>query len=82
MSPSFVEWLDHHTPPEPEPEPVEVVENDDVVSFTIRMDRSELIPGGNGARIAYSNAFPSKQFLIIPEQPDDDDEQQLGKRTW
>lgn len=36
-------------------------------SYEITIHRSELIPGGNGARIGYSGDFPGKQFLFIPQ---------------
>lgn len=45
------------------------VDDGEVVEHTITMHRSELIPGGNGARIGYSDDHPGKQFLIIPERP-------------
>ena len=37
------------------------------LNFTLTFQRSELIPGGNGALIAFSDDFPDKQFLIIPQ---------------
>lgn len=40
-------------------------------TFNITIERSELIPGSNGARMGYSNAFPDRQFLIIPIRKDD-----------
>lgn len=42
--------------------------SEDVETVSITMHRSELIPGGNGALIAYSDDFPDKQFLIIPKK--------------
>jgi hypothetical protein len=39
--------------------------------FDITIHRSQLIPGGHGARIGFSDDFPDRQFLIIPERPDD-----------
>jgi hypothetical protein len=42
-------------------------DNPDVASFDITIHRSELIPGGNGARIGYCNDLPGRVFLIVPE---------------
>lgn len=40
----------------------------EVVTYEGILHRTELIPGGNGARIGYSNDFPGRQFLIIPKR--------------
>jgi len=34
----------------------------------ITIHRSELVPGGMGARFGYSDDFPDRVFLIIPER--------------
>lgn len=49
------------------PNVVEVDDEPDVVTCEFTIHRSELIPGGNGARIGFSDDFPGKQFLIIPQ---------------
>ena len=41
--------------------------SDDVEAFTFTINRSELIPGGHGARIGFSDEFPDRQFLIVPD---------------
>jgi len=38
------------------------------VTYEITLHRTELIPGGNGARIGWSDDYPDKQFLIIPNR--------------
>jgi hypothetical protein len=38
--------------------------------FTFTIHRSDLIPGGNRARIGFSDDFPDRQFLLIPENDD------------
>jgi hypothetical protein len=42
--------------------------SEDVVTYEITLHRTELIPGGNGARIGWSDDYPDKQFLIIPNR--------------
>jgi hypothetical protein len=37
----------------------------------VTIHRSELIPGGRGARIGYSDDHPDKVFLVIPEDRPD-----------
>jgi hypothetical protein len=34
----------------------------------ITLHRTELTPCGNGARLGFSDDFPDKQFLILPEE--------------
>jgi hypothetical protein len=36
-------------------------------NYEIRVHRTELIPGGNGALLGFSDDHPDRQFLIIPE---------------
>lgn len=36
----------------------------------ITIDRSELIPGSDGARMGFSDAFPDRRFLVIPIRED------------
>lgn len=36
------------------------------LATNITIDRSELIPGSNGARYGFSDAFPDRKFLVIP----------------
>lgn len=40
---------------------------DDFVEYEITIHRSELIPGAEGARVGYSDDFPGKKFLILPQ---------------
>ena len=35
--------------------------------YTITLHRTELIPGGMGARLGRSDDFPDRQFLILPK---------------
>jgi hypothetical protein len=42
-------------------------DSDDIETFEFTIHRTELIPGGNGALIGYSDDFPDKQFLIVPK---------------
>lgn len=51
------------------PPPVEVA--------SITVHRSEPIPGGQGARLGYSDDHPDRQFLVIPDGPP-----QLYGRDW
>jgi hypothetical protein len=44
---------------------------------SITVHRSELVPGGHGARIGYSDDHPDRQFLVIPDGPP-----QLYGRDW
>lgn len=37
----------------------------ELATYNITIDRSELIPGSNGARYGYSDAFPDRKFLVI-----------------
>lgn len=39
-------------------------------TYNITIDRSELIPGSNGARMGFSDAFPDRRFLVIPIRED------------
>lgn len=39
----------------------------DIIEGEIIVHRSELIPGGNGARIGTSDDHPGLQFLVIPQ---------------
>lgn len=39
--------------------------DDDVIELT--MHRSQFIPNGNGAILAFSDDFPDRQFLFIPK---------------
>jgi hypothetical protein len=41
--------------------------SEEIITHTITIHRSELIPGGGGARIGYSDDYPDRQFLVIPE---------------
>jgi hypothetical protein len=36
-------------------------------TFDITLHRTELVPGGNGIRLGYSDNHPGRQFLIIPK---------------
>lgn len=36
----------------------------------LTIDRSELIPGSNGTRWGYSDAYPDRRFLVIPIKED------------
>lgn len=40
----------------------------ETVTHSITFQRTELIPGGRGAMLAYSDDFPDKQFLIVPNR--------------
>ena len=41
--------------------------SDDTETYTITIHRSEFIPGGNGARIGYSDDHPDLMLLFIPK---------------
>lgn len=45
-----------------------------VHEIEITLHRTELIPGGGGARVGFSDDFPGKQFLIIPAMSGTDQE--------
>ncbi|WP_155726900.1 hypothetical protein [Mycobacterium avium] len=42
----------------------------DTITYELTVHRSELIPGGNGARIGTSDDHPGLQFLIIHKEED------------
>jgi hypothetical protein len=44
------------------------VDDEPAETYEFTIHRSELIPGGNGARIGFSDDFPGKQFLIVPQE--------------
>ena len=48
--------------------------NPDVFGYSITVHRSELLPGGRGALIGYSDDYPDHQFLVIPKVDDDQPE--------
>ncbi len=41
--------------------------DDHIESYEFTINRSELVPGGRGARLGFSDEFPDRQFLIIPK---------------
>lgn len=44
---------------------------DGVVEYSVTIHRSELIPGGMGARVGVSDDHPGRVFVVIPgEHPD------------
>lgn len=43
---------------------------EDDIKYTITLHRTQLIPGGMGALIGFSDDYPDRQFLCMPpEQP-------------
>lgn len=37
----------------------------------IQLHRTELLPGGFGAMVGFSDDYPDRQFLLIPKKDDD-----------